>query len=72
MAVDINPKSIQIATAIAKANKLDIEVRLQNNRSNIFKGIIDKNDFFDISVCNPPFHASEEEAVRANMRKVKT
>lgn len=71
VAVDIDPKSIQIATAITKANKLGIDVRLQPNRSNIFKGIISKDDFFDITVCNPPFHASEEEAVRANMRKVK-
>ncbi|MBT6235295.1 MAG: 23S rRNA (adenine(1618)-N(6))-methyltransferase RlmF [Bacteroidetes bacterium] len=71
VAADINPKSIQIATAITKANKLAIEVRQQPNPSNIFKGIINDGEHFDITVCNPPFHASAEEAVKANMRKVK-
>ncbi len=71
-AADINPKSIQIATAITKANKLGIDVRLQPNPSNIFKGIISPDEHFDITTCNPPFHASAEEAVSANMRKVKS
>jgi len=71
-AADTNPKSIQIATAITKANKLGVDVRLQPNPSNIFKGIIGPDEHFDITTCNPPFHASAEEAVSANMRKVKS
>jgi 23S rRNA (adenine1618-N6)-methyltransferase len=71
VAADINPKSIQIATAITKANKLAIEVRLQRNPSNIFKGVIKADEHFDITTCNPPFHASAEDAIHANMRKVK-
>lgn len=46
-----------------------IELRLQNNRENIFQGIIQKKERFDVTLCNPPFHGSEADARKATLRK---
>ncbi|OAB78027.1 23S rRNA (adenine(1618)-N(6))-methyltransferase RlmF [Cochleicola gelatinilyticus] len=48
-----------------------IEIRRQTNNADIFKGIIKSDEYFDFTMCNPPFHASEEEAHKANLRKVR-
>lgn len=48
-----------------------IECRLQENPKDVFYGIIGKGDTIDISICNPPFHASTEEAQRGSQRKIK-
>lgn len=74
MATDIEPKSIASAEAILTANPElsgKIECRLQENPKDVFYGILRKDDFIDISVCNPPFHASAEEAQKGTKRKVK-
>ena len=47
----------------------DITLRLQTNIANIFNGIIKPNDFFDITMCNPPFHASLADAQVGTQRK---
>ena len=47
----------------------NITLRLQSNSANIFKGIIKPNDFFDITLCNPPFHASLADAQAGTQRK---
>lgn len=47
----------------------NITLRLQSNSTNIFKGIIKPNDFFDITMCNPPFHASLADAQAGTQRK---
>lgn len=48
-----------------------IVLKHQKNKDNIFVGIIEKTDRFDLTTCNPPFHSSLEEAIKANERKVK-
>jgi 23S rRNA (adenine1618-N6)-methyltransferase len=71
--VDIDPKSIQSASIIIHSNPLlqrKVNVRLQQNSNHIFKGIIEKDEFFDVTICNPPFHASYEEAQAGTIRKV--
>ena len=50
--------------------KNNIEIRLQNNKQQIFKGIILENEFFDLSICNPPFHSSVAEAQSGTIRKL--
>jgi 23S rRNA (adenine1618-N6)-methyltransferase len=47
-----------------------IELRLQPNPRDIFAGIIQKGECFDLSVCNPPFHASSAEAQAGSNRKL--
>ena len=39
-----------------------IELRLQQDSRKIFEGIIAPNEYFDVTLCNPPFHSSKEEA----------
>lgn len=73
VASEIDPKSIENAKKIVDSNKVlknKITLKLQKNRENIFEGIIEKNDKFDLTMCNPPFHASLEDALKANKRKV--
>lgn len=71
---DIDPKSANAANKIIDSNpslKDQIEIRFQKNKRNIFSGIIQKGEHFDLTICNPPFHASAEEAARGTNRKLK-
>ncbi len=71
---DIDQKSIASAQNIVKLNaslKDKIKCRLQNNPRNMFHGIIDKNELIELTICNPPFHSSIEEARKGSRRKVK-
>lgn len=71
---DIDPIAIESAQSIAKANSFltdKLELRLQNNPKQIFKEIIQKNEKFHLSICNPPFHSSAKAAERASQRKQK-
>lgn len=71
---DIEPKSILSAQNIVDSNtslKGKITLRLQNNPKDVFYGTIDRDEKIDISICNPPFHASAEEAQKGTLRKIK-
>lgn len=48
-----------------------VTIRLQENKRNMFKGIIQPNEQFDFTICNPPFHNSREEATKGTQRKLK-
>ena len=70
---DIDPVAIQSAQNIIENNpslKGKIELRLQTQPQNIFSGIILKNERIDLTICNPPFHASLEEAQAGTIRKL--
>jgi len=69
---DINASAIKNAQVIVDANGLSaaIQFRLQTNENQILKDIINTNDVFDFSMCNPPFHASLEEAQAGTQRKI--
>ena len=71
---DIDPKSIASAQNIIDSNsKINdkIECRLQKNSKNVFQGIISKEDEIELIICNPPFHASIEDAQKGSRRKIK-
>jgi 23S rRNA (adenine1618-N6)-methyltransferase len=69
--VDIDPVSINVAQQLCQFNKLKINLKLQKKRKHIFKGVIGPNDFFHLTLCNPPFHASPEAANKGTQRKWK-
>ncbi|MBN2614355.1 MAG: 23S rRNA (adenine(1618)-N(6))-methyltransferase RlmF [Bacteroidales bacterium] len=74
IASDVNPKSIDSATKIVLANPSlhgKIECKLQPNPTDIIFGIIGKEEQIDCTLCNPPFHASSDEALKGTRRKVK-
>lgn len=70
---DIEPVAIQSAAKIIDSNPAlrgKVELRLQGDAGNIFRGIVKKNEHFDLTICNPPFHASPEEAQAGTLRKL--
>lgn len=71
---DIDAVSIASARSIVQANEaLDdsVELRLQSDPDHIFDGIVRKKERFDLTLCNPPFHSSEEEADAGTHRKIR-
>lgn len=48
-----------------------ISLQAQINDRHIFKNIIERDDRFTFTMCNPPFHTSETEAFIENLRKNK-
>jgi len=48
-----------------------LALRFQDNPGAIFNGIINPNERFDFTMCNPPFHASAEAARKASQRKLR-
>ena len=70
---DIDPVSIASANQIIESNpnlKGNIKLRLQKNPKDIFNGIIQKDERFELSVCNPPFYSSFAEAQSGTLRKL--
>lgn len=69
---DIDEVALASSQKIIEGNKFlegKIELRLQKNTHDIFHGIILPEEKFHLTVCNPPFHASREEALQGNLRK---
>jgi 23S rRNA (adenine1618-N6)-methyltransferase len=72
VACDINPSALENVQRILNANPKHaekIELRLQSHPQAIFKNIIKEDDWFDITLCNPPFHTSQAEAKAGTERK---
>ena len=70
-ATDINEKSLECAQQILKKNELESEISLrhQKDKNHIFKGILNLEDKFELTLCNPPFYNSIAEAKQENIRK---
>jgi 23S rRNA (adenine1618-N6)-methyltransferase len=71
---DIDAVAIKSAQYIIESNNVlaeKIECRLQPSNKHIFNKILQPDEFFDVSICNPPFHTSAEEAVAGSQRKIK-
>lgn len=71
-ASDIDVLSINNAANILDKNGIQhnqISLRLQKNPEVIFSGIIKENEFYHLSLCNPPFHSSLAEAEQGTSRK---
>jgi len=68
---DIDAVALASAKAIIQANGLTkaISLRQQDNRKHILLGLLEHDEQFEITLCNPPFHASRDEATRGSQRK---
>jgi 23S rRNA (adenine1618-N6)-methyltransferase len=74
MGTDINQDSLENARRILDQNPdllSVISIKQQPDSNHIFKNIIESGDRFAFSMCNPPFHDSEESALKGNLRKKK-
>jgi 23S rRNA (adenine1618-N6)-methyltransferase len=71
---DIDRVAIESANQIIIKNQAlqgRVECKLQTNSKDFFYGIIRKDELIDLSICNPPFHASEKEAEAGTFRKIR-
>lgn len=73
VATDISEASLGHVAKVLEKNshlKSRITLRLQTDKQTMFEGTVQPEEYFDVSVCNPPFHASAEDALRGSQRKV--
>jgi 23S rRNA (adenine1618-N6)-methyltransferase len=71
---DSDPVALKAAKNNLSANPKaasHIELREQTHPRKIFSGIILPGERYDLTLCNPPFHASLEEAAAGSQRKWK-
>ena len=72
VASEIDPVSVRVARLIAESNpqlaKL-VKIVQQREHGSVFRSVIRKTDRFDLTICNPPFHASMEAAQASSLRK---
>jgi 23S rRNA (adenine1618-N6)-methyltransferase len=74
VATDVNHLAVEAARDIVRKNrslKSRVKIRQQRRSDNIFKGIFKEGERYDLSICNPPFHASKAEAVKGTARKLR-
>lgn len=70
---ELNPKALDSARLILEKNphlSEKIELRHQSQADSIFAGIVQKGEFYDLTLCNPPFHESAEAAAAGSRRKI--
>lgn len=71
---DIDAQALANARRILTANgelAQAIQLRLQADASAMFHGIIQHTERYHLTMCNPPFHASLEDAVAGSQRKLR-
>ncbi|KTC34146.1 23S rRNA methyltransferase, partial [Pseudomonas sp. ABAC21] len=68
---EVDPTAVAAAKAIVQSNDLSkvIQLRLQPNPKHILLGLLEPGERFDLTLCNPPFHASMDEATKGSERK---
>jgi len=74
VAVDVSDSAYKSAKTISETNaplKKLVTVRKQTDAAAYFSGVINPDEYFDFTMCNPPFHASSEVAQQGNLRKLK-
>ena len=69
---DIDPLALASLQRVVDANAglgECIALRLQPSAEKIFSGVLQGDEVFDFTLCNPPFHASLDEAQEGSARK---
>jgi 23S rRNA A1618 N6-methylase RlmF len=69
---DIDPESLEFARKNIEINSLGSKISLFHNkkRDQLLVEVIKQCDLVDFCMCNPPFFADEEEAMRTNPNTV--
>lgn len=70
---EVDKTALENAEKIIRENHLEnaLTLREQKEKTKIFAGVILPDEFFDLSICNPPFHSSAEEARAGSDRKIR-
>lgn len=68
---ELDAQALAHAEQLVDAHQLSnrISLRRQSESTAIFRGIIQHTDVIDLTLCNPPFHHSAEEAAAGSARK---
>lgn len=69
---EVHPQALSSAQAIVNANpglSRQIRLRRQKDPQAILSGIVHKNERYDATLCNPPFHDSAASARQGSERK---
>lgn len=72
LGTDIDQLALDSANKIIAENpgvQNNIACRLQTNPAHIFNQVIKPDEVFDLTICNPPFHSSWQEAQAGTNRK---
>lgn len=72
VASEIDPVALRWARQLVAAHPAVaalIDCRLQTAPRECFTGVVAAGETFEVSMCNPPFHASAEAAADSNRRK---
>lgn len=70
---EIDRIAYESAKKIIENNKIlkeKVELKFQINSNQIFRSLIEESDYYDLCICNPPFHKSAEAAKLANTNKL--
>lgn len=71
---DTDPVALASAQRIVESNPGlagGVDLRLQTGSASILEGVINSGESFDLVMCNPPFHASLEDARKSAREKWK-
>jgi 23S rRNA (adenine1618-N6)-methyltransferase len=74
VATDAQEASVRWAERLVRENPSlagRVECRWQADTRKIFEGVVSAGERFSVSVCNPPFHTSAEEADAGTRRKLR-
>lgn len=67
---DVDAGALAAARRVVEANSLSESIQLRRQTAPwIFRGLLTPGESFELSLCNPPFHASREEAQAGTRRK---
>jgi len=71
---EIEFQALSNAAEIIAANSRLVDkvaLRYQADPAVIFQSVIEEGEYFDLSICNPPFHESADMARQGSQRKIK-
>lgn len=71
LASDIDQGALQHGAKLLEQHQLagKIELRQQAKAQDIFDHLLKAGEYIDVTLCNPPFHSSAEEAAAGSLRK---
>lgn len=71
---DTDPTALRHAKDLVRANVAltgRVDFRRQRSSLSAFRGVVEPGERFAACICNPPFHASAEEAAAGTQRKLR-
>lgn len=71
LASDIDQGALAHAAKLLQQHQLThrIELRQQSSSQHLFDHLLQAGEYIDVTLCNPPFHRSAEEAATGSLRK---